>query len=179
MIPSTAPSPKIPLFSFTAAVSLLILLLTGCSGISYEEIDKKRVSPQLFAHNIRDLAVVRKALYLQYDEWKGTPYAFGGLSIQGIDCSGLVHLTYKTKFGIHLPRTTKHLQKHGFEVAKHQLHPGDLIFFKTGFFDRHVGIFLEKQLFLHASTSQGVMLSDLREDYWNKKFWKAVRIPAN
>ncbi len=179
MILSTAPSTKIPPCSITITITLLILLLTGCSGISYDEMDKKRVPPQLVKHNIKDLAAVRKTLYLQYEEWKGTPYAFGGLSMQGIDCSGFVHLTYKTQFGIHLPRTTNQLQKLGFEISKNQLHPGDLVFFKTGFFDRHVGIFLEKHLFLHASTSQGVMLSDLREDYWEKNFWKAVRIPTN
>ncbi len=170
---------KIPPFSFTIIYSLLILFFTGCSGISYDETHGKPVSPQLFSDNYRDLAAVRKALYLQYNEWKGTPYALGGLSMKGIDCSGFVHLTYRTRFGIHLPRTTNHLQGLGFKIERNQLRPGDLVFFKTGFFSRHVGIFLEKHLFLHASTSQGVILSDLREDYWQKNYWKAVRIPTN
>ncbi len=96
--------------------------------------------------------------------------------MQGIDCSGFVYITYKTRFGRHLPRSTEQLQAIGFKIEKHELSSGDLVFFKTGFLNRHVGIYLEKNLFLHASTKRGVILSDLRELYWKEAYWKAIRI---
>lgn len=115
-------------------------------------------------------------LYLQYDKWKGTPYRKGGLGRKGVDCSGLVYLIYRDLLGKDLPRTTAKQIKTGSPVALSSLRSGDLVFFKTGWFSRHVGIYLEESLFLHASTSKGVTISSLREKYWENAFSVAKRV---
>jgi cell wall-associated NlpC family hydrolase len=108
--------------------------------------------------------------------YKGTRHVMGGLSHSGIDCSGFTYLTFHSKLGCKLPRTTKLQAKTGDKVARNNLHTGDLVFFKTGFFVKHVGIYLDESRFLHASTSQGVMISSLKEKYWKKRYWTARRI---
>lgn len=119
---------------------------------------------------------VRSALYSQYGEWRGTKYRLGGMSKQGVDCSGFVYLTYRSRFGITLPRTTRHQSNQGVAVSPRALRPGDLVFFKTGPNKRHVGIYVEDRKFLHASSSKGVMLSSLDNKYWTNAYWTARRI---
>jgi len=119
---------------------------------------------------------MRKKLYAQYGQWKGTKYEVGGSSKKGIDCSGFVYVTFKSKLGVVLPRSTELQADAGKNVDKGHLRTGDLVFFKTGMFDRHVGIYLERGRFLHASTSLGVTISRLEEDYWRSAYWKAKRI---
>ena len=116
------------------------------------------------------------ALSKHYKAWINTTYKFGGLSKNGIDCSGFVHVTYRDVFNKKLPRSTKLLAKTGKAVPKNSLKFGDLVFFKTGRSKRHVGIYVGKGTFIHASSSKGVMQSSLRTDYWSQHYWKANRI---
>ncbi len=119
---------------------------------------------------------VKNILYSQYHEWKGVKYKKGGLSKKGIDCSGFVYLTYLSRFGVKLPRTTEEMAALGEKVSQEKLRPGDLVFFKTGFFSQHVGLFIGGRKFLHASSSKGVTISSLDDYYWSKKYWKSKRI---
>jgi probable lipoprotein NlpC len=75
-----------------------------------------------------------------------------------------------------LPRSTGFQAELGENIGKSQLRAGDLVFFKTGRTVRHVGVYLEDGRFLHASTSQGVMISGLDESYWKSAYWKAKRL---
>jgi len=113
---------------------------------------------------------------MQYKGWKGTPYRYGGLSKNGVDCSGFIYQTYKTVFGISLPRSTTEQVKQGKRVYINQLRAGDLIFFKTGRNVNHVGIYLEKGKFVHASSSKGVIVSSMHTGYWKKSYWQARRL---
>ncbi len=119
---------------------------------------------------------VSTVLFAARDHWRGVRYRPGGLSRSGLDCSGLVYLTYRRYFGITLPRTARRQARAGRRVLKRSLQSGDLVFFKTGIFTRHVGIFIEKGRFLHVSTQNGVTVSRLENPYWRKHYWKAVRI---
>ncbi|PHS23173.1 MAG: peptidase P60 [Methylophaga sp.] len=119
---------------------------------------------------------VSNLLQAQYNSWQGVPYRLGGLSKKGIDCSGFVYLTFKDQFGITLPRTTESQVKRGTRVYIGELQTGDLIFFKTAWRTRHVGIYLSDGQFLHASTSKGVIISRLDNVYWKKKYWRAQRV---
>lgn len=98
------------------------------------------------------------------------------MSKRGIDCSGFVYLTYRKKFGIDLPRSTDLQSALGKKVAQNNLQAGDLVFFKTGLFQKHVGIFLENRKFVHVSTRKGVVISSLDERYWSKSYWLAKRV---
>jgi len=114
-------------------------------------------------------------LMVQYQEWKGTRYRMGGLSKSGVDCSGFALLTFRNQFGIELPRSTYEQNKLGQEIKPDQLQAGDLVFFHTGR-NNHVGIYLQDNQFLHASTRAGVKISSLSEPYWKRRYWKAKRL---
>ncbi|WP_420555404.1 C40 family peptidase [Neptuniibacter marinus] len=146
----------------------LILILQGCSSYS--------TRTPTASVNIQPQSPVASALLSQHKSWKGTPYRWGGQSRQGVDCSAFTQLTYKTIFEQHLPRTTIAQVNSGIKVKQHQLIPGDLVFFKLGGnTQRHVGVYVEQGIFLHASTSQGVTLSRLDNPYWKQHYWTAVR----
>ena len=112
----------------------------------------------------------------QYKNWKGAPYKYGGNTRKGIDCSAFVQRTFKEKLNIKIPRTTALQSKIGINIPRENLRFGDLVFFKTGYNSRHVGIYLEGGKFLHASTKRGVTISRLDNNYYSKHFWKIKRV---
>ena len=116
------------------------------------------------------------SLETYFDTWQGTPYRLGGSSHQGLDCSAFVKNTYREVYRLELPRATRQQAKMGVRVRKANLQRGDLVFFKTGWRLRHVGIYTENGKFIHASTRRGVIESSLNEGYWDKHYWKARRI---
>lgn len=151
---------------------LSILLLTGCSATS----TKSPFSQVQNTTTATDTETVKTTLYQQHQQWQGTRYQWGGLSKKGVDCSGLVHLTYLNKFNTPVPRTTKYQAQAGQKVQRSELRAGDLVFFKTSEKVRHVGIYIEDEKFLHASTKKGVMVSSLNDYYWKDKYWHARRV---
>ncbi|WKX28023.1 C40 family peptidase [Tatumella ptyseos] len=146
---------------------LLTFLLIGCSSHA--------PSPDARLSNPR---MVHQVLSDQLVKWRGTPYRYGGLSRSGIDCSGFVYRTFRERFDIQLPRTTRQQSDIGTRIRKKDLLPGDLVFFKTGWGEGglHVGIYDTQNQFIHASTSRGVMRSSLNNVYWRKVFWQARRL---
>jgi probable lipoprotein NlpC len=111
-----------------------------------------------------------------FQKWQGTQYGYGGTGQSGIDCSALMVEAYSDIYSINLPRTTEHQAKLGKRIKLKKLQAGDLVFFKTGFTRRHVGIYLDDGIFVHASESGGVMKSSLESVYWSDHYWKARRI---
>ncbi|MGR6035103.1 MAG: NlpC/P60 family protein [Candidatus Nitrosoglobus sp.] len=156
------------------SIILAIISIWGCSATP-SKINHRPKTAENSIVNLNTDKVV-KLLYKQFNHWKGTKYHFGGLSKKGIDCSGFVYITFKSQFGINLPRSTKLLSKIGLEIPKSKLSPGDLVFFKTKKLTRHVGIYVEHGKFLHVSTKKGVIISQLNNTYWKSKFWMARRI---
>jgi cell wall-associated NlpC family hydrolase len=154
----------------------LLLLFSGCAPTRQVTERRYPVTAHRDAIDLEDASRVKKILYRQADEWRGVPYRMGGLSKKGIDCSGFVYVTFLSKFGIRIPRSTELQAAAGYGVIFKKLTAGDLVFFRTGVKTRHVGIYVEKNIFLHASTSGGVMLSRLSDAYWRKNYWKSVRI---
>jgi len=126
----------------------------------------------------KNSAEILNQLYQRQVQWQGTPYQLGGMSQQGIDCSGFVQLTFAEEFGVPLPRTTEAQAQLSGAVKKDELQTGDLVFFKIPNQVKlyHVGIYLEEGQFLHASTSQGVIVSDLASDYWHNNYWRSIRV---
>ena len=153
----------------------LALAAVGCSRLPVTPEPAGRI-PHAAKVDLADSQGVKEQLYLQYQQWKGTNYKMGGLSKQGIDCSGFVYITYLEKLGIELPRTTELQSRIGKEVKRVELRAGDLVFFKTGPKVRHVGMYLENDTFLHASTKVGVTISTLNGHYWRTKYWHARRV---
>ncbi|KGD82849.1 membrane protein [Pantoea stewartii subsp. indologenes] len=119
---------------------------------------------------------VKTRIMDQYASWKGVRYRLGGDTKRGIDCSAFVQRTFREQFGLDLPRSTSEQQGTGKEIARSRLRPGDLVLFRAGSTGRHVGIYLGNDNFVHASTSNGVMISSLNEDYWKKRYREARRV---
>ncbi len=116
------------------------------------------------------------SLMQAYRDWKGTPYRIGGRSANGVDCSSFVSIIFDEYFGRNLPASTRRLLNRGEGVRRHSIRSGDLVFFKTGRRTLHVGILVEEGEFLHASTSQGVTLSSIFDEYWANRYLGARRI---
>ena len=155
-------------------LTVLLLLAAGCSSTP------DTVSPALYAAQPNGISksdvTIKERLNQHYMAWHGVPYKIGGNNKRGIDCSGFVHVTYKKALGVTVPRSTKLLAKTGKNISRKQLSVGDLVFFKTGFAKQHVGIYMGNGQFIHASTSKGVMKSNLKSPYWSKHYWKSTRV---
>jgi probable lipoprotein NlpC len=163
------------------AALVIVFLLPIASACSTARIYSPAAAAGRASHErppIHDGEGVVTVLYQQFVEWRGVRYRYGGLDKSGVDCSGFVYLTLKRRFGLEAPRSTKGLSEYGIEVSRSNLRAGDLVFFKTGRSKKHVGIYVEDDKFLHASTSRGVMLSDMEDDYWARRFWQARRVPS-
>eukprot|EP01155_Anaeramoeba_flamelloides_P013285 Anaeramoba_flamelloidesa336256_9.p1 GENE.a336256_9~~a336256_9.p1 ORF type:complete len:163 (-),score=9.63 a336256_9:155-643(-) len=143
---------------------LLCLLLAGCAGSP----------PMIGQSHSRD--PLRNRLLLSYADWAGTPYRLGGADRAGVDCSGFIQQVFLQLDGRVLPRTTEQLARSGTRVVGNRLQPADLVFFKTGWKQRHAGIYLGNGEFMHASTSRGVMVSRLDNPYWQDAWWMARRL---
>ena len=118
-----------------------------------------------------------KILYEQYNKWKDTPYKYGGEEcFNGVDCSSFIQQVYYDGFGLKIPRTTLEQLKVGTKIPKEQLQVGDMIFFKTDWNVRHVGIIIKNGYFVHVSTSKGVMISSIHNPYWKDKYYQSRRV---
>jgi cell wall-associated NlpC family hydrolase len=106
----------------------------------------------------------------------GVPYVWGGTSFGGVDCSGFVWAVF-AKNGINLARTADAQYEEGRHVATSDLRAGDLVFFQTyALGASHVGIYLGNGKFVHASSSNGVRVDQLGEDYYSERYLGARRL---
>ena len=142
---------------------LSIFLLFGC-GTSQGKM------------SVKSDPVMLTKIEQHYNKWKKTPYRYGGTTLAGSDCSALVMNFFKNKLSKNLPRTAAEQAKLGYQVTKPKA--GDLVFFKTGRSNSglHVGIYYADGRFLHASTSKGVIYSNLNDTYWKKHYWMTRRV---
>ncbi|NJW53136.1 C40 family peptidase [Salinimicrobium oceani] len=173
---------------------LLVLSLSSCGA-------RKNITPASPAAevqktgfaNIPDFAEIEKEIETEENEtsfqlidhalqFLGTKYKYGGTTPEGMDCSGLVYTTFLQR-NIELPRSSRDMALLGQELGLDQIRTGDLLFFIT---DRrkkninHVGLVVELDqehiFFIHSSTSRGVIISRLDENYWRDHFVMARRI---
>jgi cell wall-associated NlpC family hydrolase len=133
------------------------------SGVIEKYSGMMQVSPNALSNVI---------LYQFIDEWYGTRYQLGGNSTKGIDCSALVQRLYKNVYSMDLLRTSLLQFRNAEYVAdKNKLKEGDLVFFRIhGGPVSHVGVYLQNNYFVHASSSKGVMISNLNDTYWTRYY---------
>jgi cell wall-associated NlpC family hydrolase len=101
----------------------------------------------------------------------GTPYRYGGNEPgQGLDCSGLTYYAHRSA-GVTIPRSSLDQQRGARPVRGESPVPGDLVFFLTDPGVRHVGLMVDSERFVHASTAaHGVALANLRAPYWTAHY---------
>lgn len=114
----------------------------------------------------------------EYKRCYAIPYKYGGTTYSGFDCSGFVQHIYKKALNIKIPRSTKEQLRTGKRIKAKDLKIGDLVFFKPLKKFNHVGIFVGQNMFIHSSSSKGVMKSKLSNTYW-RKYYSSSRRVAN
>lgn len=161
-----------------------VILIAGCGVVPRSSGPAATVkssggsdsSSMPMAASVSSVNEARSSLMQAYRDWKGTPYVLGGSSSRGVDCSSFVRLVFDDYFGIDLPTNTRTQLNAGNGIRRASLRTGDLVFFRTGRKTLHVGIITEGKDFLHASTSRGVMISNLRDNYWSSRYLAARRV---
>lgn len=172
---------------------ILIFTLTSCGArksvvVSSEE--KYEIKKATY-DNLPDFVEIEDEPEITREEYKviehalqflGTKYKYGGTTPEGMDCSGLVYTAFLQE-DISLPRSSRDMALLGEKLDLDQVKTGDLLFFET---DRrkkiinHVGLVVEMDddqiYFIHSSTSRGVIISALHENYWRDHFVMARRI---
>ncbi|MCM1377278.1 MAG: C40 family peptidase [Clostridium sp.] len=166
-------------------ILLLSLLSFGAATLSSCSSSKKSVkavavreSPIIHPSH---LSKAQKRLVNEAESWLGTPYVYAAAEKgKGTDCSGFVMKLYSDVFDMKLPRNSAKQAEFCTPLKKKDVTTGDLVFFATGK-DKtkvsHVGIMLDTESFIHASSSKGVVVSRMSNPYYTRNFLMYGRIP--
>ncbi len=163
--------------ALTLLILVFLLTLVGCTahpryrtGSAVKPREVHQISVQFSTEEyIRFGLIIEKYL--------GKPYAGSSKWEEGLDCSKFTSDVYKSFNRTNLPRKAADQFKEGRNIPRSRLKFGDLVFFNTnGRGISHVGIAIGYNEFVHASSSRGVIISDLSEKYWAKRFVGARRI---
>lgn len=156
------------------------LVAQDTSKVILEEVDTSATNPRKWKkiRNIcSELSIPANPeanldLLLFTLDWRGTPYCYGGSTKKCTDCSGFTSNAYSQVYNKVIPRVSRDIYSNSMPINKLSLYEGDLVFFATAGGKRitHVGIYLWDGYFAHASSSKGVMVSNLKQTYYRKTF---------
>lgn len=164
-----------------SAVLLTVSALTSCH--SSKGITSKPGHPEVEEIHIKKGNKSQKRIIEEAYTWLGTPYKYAkAVKGEGTDCSGLVMVVYEKVTGEKLPRNSAKQAEYCTPVNAEDVDMGDLVFFATGKDPErvsHVGIVIDNENFIHASSSKGVVVSKLANSYYQKRFRMFGRVPRN
>lgn len=140
-------------------------------------VDLRSFNPRHIRRDELPAGVNRDQFLLEVVSYLGVRYSYGGSTAEGMDCSGFTCQVFKYGANRNIPRSTIEQYRSGTRVSKENLRFGDLVFFNTtGESPSHVGIYLEDDVFVHASVVEGVTLSSLESTYYKRRFVGARRV---
>lgn len=134
---------------------------------------------QTEAEQPRQVSAAAASVIKAAKEMLGTPYRYGRTGPGGTDCSGLTCLAYEKGAGIKLPRSSREQAQYCRRLERDELSPGDLVFFTSrsgGGNVNHVAIYLGDNKIIHATTSQGVVITSLDDYYWRSHYYCGGRV---
>lgn len=152
---------------------------TSNTAPKQETSDPDNLASQFFSQvmGVAISATSNTKMYQFIYDWLGTPYRFGGNTKKGVDCSGFTKAMYDKVFNINILRNSRDIFSMTNPLSKDELMVGDLVFFKIKSRTiTHIGVYLGDNRFAHASSSRGVVISDLDEPYYTRYFYKGGRI---
>ena len=142
----------------------------------------KKGSSDEYGRRQSDLSKSDNRIVKEASGWLGTPYGYGRAEKgRACDCSGMVMSVYEEVTGVKLPRNSAQQQEFCRKLKEKDVRVGDLCFFATGKDPdktSHVGIMIDDTNFIHASTSKGVVVSDITQPYYVRTFKGFGRVPT-
>jgi murein DD-endopeptidase / murein LD-carboxypeptidase len=130
----------------------------------------------LSEYGIDKQLIVCYPMYTKIIEWMGIPYSYGGNSKKSIDCSNLVIQLTNDIYYNSISGNAATLYEASHKLKRQDLSEGDLVFFKINkSYVSHVGVYLQNDLFVHATRGKGVLISSLNESYYKKHFFGSGR----
>jgi lipoprotein Spr len=159
--------------SFAAASGADTLAVTTVDSLCSDEF----LLPKAEQYGLHPGEINKPELLLLFEQWRATPYRYGGTSERGIDCSGFVHVILRSIYSVERRGGSAQLFSQVERVKREELQEGDLVFFRIhrGRIS-HVGLYLSNDKFMHATTRGGVMISDLNEPYYRRYYAGAGRL---
>jgi len=149
----------------------------GANSRTKEIAGPPAVKPRPWEDEPLPPALNRDHVLLEIVALLGVPYEYGGADRGGMDCSAFTETVYGAALHLRIPRSTEDQYREGTEVGRERLRFGDLVFFNTtGESPSHVGIYIEDDLFAHASVTYGVTISSMESAYYRDRFIGARRI---
>jgi hypothetical protein len=144
-------------------------------NLSIESVNALQIKYAILLNLPIETSLNRRMLEFM-EEWYGTPYRYGGTTRKGVDCSAFVNFFMSAVYGLTVPRNSKEQYNASTRIKKKQLEEGDLVFFNTRGGISHVGVYIANNKFAHASTSGGVTISDLDDDYFARRYVGSGRV---
>lgn len=160
----------------------LISVATGCHSSKKAVTADKPSKPRYEVPQKIDMSEIKseatERLLKEAQSWLGTSYRYGGNDRSGVDCSGFVTQVFNKALGIALPRTSRQQQEYCTDIKQSELQPGDLVFFtvRGGQNVGHVGIYVGQGNMIHSSSSRGVIISSLNNNYYRTNYFSSGRV---